>query len=350
MQRAPLVLSSGDPAGVGAEIAVRSLLELGNSQPCVIVGDAKTLQEHWAACGAEQGRLKRIDVNALPDEPLPAFSLVDIGPVSTECVAARAPTAEGGAWQLRALEIAAEIVAKGYGRALVTGPVSKEAISLSGTPFLGQTEFLARRAGLRADDVTMLFLGPRLRVSLVTTHFALRDVAAEITSERVMRSTRHLAEALTVLRPDGQPLKICVAGLNPHAGEGGLLGTEENEVVTPAITRLRDHFAAAGGLMEVLGPTPAEAAFRWAADEKVDGVVAMFHDQATIASKILDWGAAVNVTWGLPTVRTSVDHGVAYDAAASGQVSAEGMLAAVRMAARLSPQRASDGDEGESLG
>jgi 4-hydroxythreonine-4-phosphate dehydrogenase len=238
--------------------------------------------------------------------------------------------------QLSALQLATAAVRGGAARALVTGPISKQAVML-GWPeqkFVGQTEWLARADGLADDAVSMLFLGPRLRVALVTTHLAIAAAPAAITASRVARACVHLGEALVRLGVSGA---VHVAGLNPHAGEGGLFGDEEPRAITPGIVDARGREPYASGRLALIGPRPAEAVFREAAAGTIAGVVAMLHDQATIASKLLDWGDAVNVTWGLSFVRTSVDHGVAYDAAARGDASAEGMIAAVELARRLVP-------------
>ena len=294
---APLLVSTGDPAGVGPLVSVRAARVV--DVPALLFGD-----------GAQLASLD------------PGASVVDTGVVEQTTILLHAPSAAGGAAQLAALDAAIDRALDGEGRALVTAPTCKEAVQLSGVPFIGQTEHLARRAGLADDEVTMLFLGPRLRVGLVTTHGALRDVPDRITGRRVERACRHLGEALRALGLDTP--RIVVSGLNPHAGEGGLFGNEERDVIGPA--------ARAAGAD---GPVGAETAFRLAAAGEVDGVVAMYHDQATIASKLLDWTEAVNVTWGLPFLRTSVDHGVAYDAARDGSASAAGMVAAMRLALRL---------------
>lgn len=305
-----LLIPTGDPAGVGPLVAVRAAAARRGRMPLVLFGDGARLE---ALCAAEGAR---------------GVTIADTGAVSDAAIAARAPTDEGGRAQLAALDAAIDRALAGEG-AVVTAPTSKEAIEHSGTPFIGQTEHLARRAGLADDAVTMMFLGPRLSLALATTHLALRALPDAITGPRVERAIAHLAEALVrlgVARP-----RVAVSGLNPHAGEGGLFGREELDVIAPAVARaesLLPHVALSG-------PLGAESALRYAASGEVDGVVAMFHDQATIASKLLDWGAAVNVTWGLPFVRTSVDHGVAYDAAASGAADAAGMGAALDLAWRL---------------
>jgi len=261
--------------------------------------------------------------------------LVHVADWPLTMVQARAATIDGGGVQREALDAACDAAIDGTARAIVTGPVSKEAVSLSGVPFRGQTEHLARRAGVHVENVTMMFLGPRLKVALVATHWPIKRVPSTVTREHIERTVRHLTDALGRWLPETTPLQIQVTGLNPHAGEAGLLGTEEETTIGPTLDDLREEAPYSTGEVELLGPTPAEAAFRYAADGRAHGVVAMFHDQATIPSKILDWGEAVNVTWGLPFVRTSVDHGVAYDAAAAGTASDSGMLAAIRAAQRL---------------
>lgn len=293
----PLLVSTGDPAGVGPIVSVRAARSIG--VPTLLFGDA--------------ARLSSLD---------PSASIVDVGAVADAVVEAHAPSAAGGRAQLAALDAAIDRALRAEGRALVTAPTCKEAIDSSGVPFIGQTEHLARRCGLGDDAVTMMFLGPRLKVALVTTHRAVRDVSDAITQSRIERACAHLLEALGRLGIASP--RVVVSGLNPHAGEGGLFGHEERDVIAPA--------ARAAG---VVGPIGAETAFRHAVSGSVDGVVAMFHDQATIASKLVDWTEAVNVTWGLPFVRTSVDHGVAYDAARAGTAEADGMVAAMRMALAL---------------
>jgi 4-hydroxythreonine-4-phosphate dehydrogenase len=335
--RLPLAISTGDPGGIGPEIALRVAVEARAHDSLVLFGDAAWLAARAQALGVPGAMLRRFD--AADAYPLAAheLGLVDVGvPWDAEALAHRA-TAHGGQAQLRALDLAIGAARSGRARGLVTAPMSKQAVNLAGVDFMGHTEHLARAAGLRDDDVSMLFLGPKLRVALVTTHVSIARAPLEITVPRVERTIRHLGEAL--LRAQPSPghgtLVVGVAGLNPHAGEAGLFGDEEIRVLTPAMERARAAHPYVGASIELRGPIPAETAFRIAAVGKLDGVVAMLHDQATIASKLLDWGDAVNVTWGLPFVRTSVDHGVAYDAADSGAADATGMASALLMAQRL---------------
>jgi 4-hydroxy-L-threonine phosphate dehydrogenase PdxA len=314
----PLAIACGDPAGVGPYVSALAALDVARRGERVrLFGDR--VQLDGLLGGATERALIEVD---------------DVGRVDPACVRSHAPSAEGGAAALAALDAAADAVARGACRGLVTAPVSKSAIRLGGTAFVGQTEHLAVRAGLAHDGVTMMFLGPRLKVALATTHLRLRDVPDALTAARVGRSIRHLGDALLRLGvPRGA--RLVVSGLNPHAGEDGLFGDEEPRVVGKAIAWARTFEPFASGRLEVVGPVGAETALRDAKDQRAAGVVAMFHDQATIASKLLDWGAAVNVTWGLPYVRTSVDHGVAWDAAARGDADAGGMIAAARLAEAL---------------
>ncbi len=333
MTRCPLGISTGDPAGVGPEVSVRAVRALGGDDALVLYGDAARLHTLALGIGVDPNRLHPLVAGQRWELSPGAIGLVDTGAVTDSAVAAHAPTAEGGRAQLRALSLATDAALAGHVRGLVTAPVSKEAIVASGVPFTGHTEYLAQRAGLPDDAVTMLFLGPRLSVALVTTHLSIKDAADAITPSRVVRSARHLLAALRAIQSRGQ-LRVVVTGLNPHAGEGGLFGNEEARAIVPALETLQADVSL-GTEVTLIGPRPAEAAFREAAAGAWSGVVAMIHDQATIASKLLDWGSAVNVTWGLPFVRTSVDHGVAYDAAKRKQADADGMLAALSLAQRL---------------
>jgi 4-phospho-D-threonate 3-dehydrogenase / 4-phospho-D-erythronate 3-dehydrogenase len=330
----PLAISTGDPGGVGPEIALRVALESRDEDPVVLFGDASWLERRARALGAEAEDCRVLDAGAGEFVvPRGSIGLVDVGEWSAEAREHRA-TPAGGDAQLRALDAAIAAAATGRARGLTTAPMSKAAVTLAGRDFVGHTEHLARAAGLADDEVTMMFLGPRLRVALVTTHLAIAQAPREITPARVLRSVLHLGAALLRVlpaRPGGRPRRMCVTGLNPHAGEAGLFGDEEPRAIEPAIAEARRRPPFADGKLLLDGPMPAETAFRTAANGGIDAVVAMLHDQATIASKLLDWGDAVNVTWGLPFVRTSVDHGVAYDAAASGQIQVEGMRAALAM-------------------
>ena len=336
----PLAVAVGDPAGVGPEVSVRAARAVAASERVVLFGDASRLKMLALRAGFTPSQIRYFEPGSPFQLVKGTLGLADTGAVSEATVRLRRPSVDGGRAQLAALDAALHAIVQGRARALVTGPVSKEAVSYVKPGFSGHTEYLAQVSGLAPDAVTMMFLGRRLRLALATTHLRLADVPRQVRGTRVARSVRHLARALRALGVGRRgPVTIAVTGVNPHAGEGGLLGTEEAEVVVPVLEQLRGEPEEAIPGLELIGPLPAEAALRLAASRAVDGVVAMFHDQATIASKLLDWARAVNVTWGLPFVRTSVDHGVAYQASACGEVHPGSMTAALRMAARLARDR-----------
>jgi 4-hydroxythreonine-4-phosphate dehydrogenase len=244
------------------------------------------------------------------------------------------PTRDSGAAQLAWIDAATDLVRRGAASALVTGPVSKEMIVRSGaSAFRGHTEHLATRLG--APEVTMAFWTERLTTSLVTTHLPLAKVPAAITADEVARATYWTADFVHRLGKTGT---IAVAALNPHAGEAGLLGSEEEDSITPGIILARHRIAGSPtkDAITIEGPVPAESAFRLASKGTYEAVVAMYHDQATIPMKLLGFGEAVNVTLGLPIIRTSVDHGTAYDRAGKRSADATGMISAIDLAIRLS--------------
>jgi 4-hydroxythreonine-4-phosphate dehydrogenase len=314
-------------------VAARAAAALGALR-CILVGDERTVRDAVRRAGARLVAVSR---------PADASRLGrgDVGwwrasaPLGAR-VAPGSPTAAAGAAQLRWIDQACDLVASGLAAALVTGPVSKQVIAASGRGaarrFRGHTEHLAARLGARAP--VMAFVAPRLRTALVTTHLPLRRVPAVLRPEGVARACVALAHLVT--RLDGaRPPPIAVASLNPHAGEGGLLGDEERRLIAPGIERARARLGRAGLAVEIVGPMGAETAYRRAAAGEFGGVVAMYHDQATIACKLAGFGETVNVTLGLPIVRTSVDHGTAYDLAGTGRASDRAMRAALRLAARL---------------
>jgi 4-hydroxythreonine-4-phosphate dehydrogenase len=333
---APLAISAGDPGGVGPEVAILAVAGECSADRALIFGDADALRERALAIGVEPARLMRFERGREAPLRPGQIGLVDVGLSWRGAAGQHEATAAGGNAQLAALDAAIDAARSGRARALVTAPMSKAAVNLAGHDFTGHTEHLARAAGLADDDVTMMFLGPRLRVALATTHVSIAELPAAVTRARVLRTIAHLAEATLRLLPSGAPVpRIVVTGLNPHAGEAGLFGDDEPRSIAPAIADARALPAFREGRLRLEGPVGAETAFRQAASGEVHAVVAMAHDQATIASKLLDWTLAVNVTWGLPFVRTSVDHGVAYDAARAGTADPRGMASAIALAQRL---------------
>ncbi len=333
--RPVVAVSIGCPAGIGPEVAVVGAARQDVAR-CVLVGDVDVIRRAAALRGVAARRLVAVDGRRAARALAPG----EVGVWIASTPLARPPdpgrpTADGGAGQLAWIDEATEIVVAGVASALVTGPVSKEAVASSGARdaagFRGHTEHLARRLGAR--EVVMAFRSDRLTTALVTTHLPIARVPRAITPAAVATATFwlvHLARRLGASRP-----RIAVAALNPHAGEGGLLGREEQTRIVPGMRRARRRLAASRLAAELEGPLGAETAFRLAAGGHFDGVVAMYHDQATIPCKLLGFGEAVNVTLGLPIVRTSVDHGTGYDIAGSGAADARGMREAIELAVRL---------------
>jgi 4-hydroxythreonine-4-phosphate dehydrogenase len=334
-----LALSLGCPAGVGPEVAVLAAAKARDAR-CLLVGDLEVILR-----AADLRKVSRRRVRVI--EGARALDGVEPGTVGvwgpSAALAALptfgAPDAACGAAQLAWIDEATDLVRGGLARALVTGPVSKHAIATSGAPgsahFLGHTEHLAARLG--APEVIMAFASPHLITALCTTHLPLARVPEAITPEVVSTTAYWLARLCRSLgkrRP-----RLAVAALNPHAGEGGLLGDEETTRIAPGIEKARARLAEAGLKAELVGPLGAETALRLAARGEFDGVVTMYHDQGTIPSKLLGFGEAVNVTLALPIVRTSVDHGTGYDRAGTGEADPRGMREAVSLAAKLAASR-----------
>ena len=238
------------------------------------------------------------------------------------------PTLAGGKVAKEALMQSVDLLRSGEIQAVVNGPVSKDWLGKVGFRFPGQTEFYAKAFGVRPDDVTMMMIGPRLRVGLASTHLSLRKAILGLRAKQIVRAGTHLGETLKKLgvrRP-----RIAVCGLNPHAGESGKFGNEEKKVVLPAIQELRRKTQ-----FRIFGPESPDAVFRRAWMGEFDGVVALYHDQGLIPAKLLDFDETVNVTAGLPFVRCSPDHGTAFALAGKGKARPDSFLAAVRLARKL---------------
>ncbi len=289
-------ITMGDPAGIGPEIVAKALQ-----------------REHL-----------RREAALIPLGPSPEeLARFRPGVVQRECgEAALAAVREGVARCLR-----------GELDALVTGPLHKQAARLAGMQQPGHTELIAALCGAREDDVRMLLAGERLRIIHVSTHLALREALARVTTARVLRTIELGAEAVARLGFE-QP-RIAVAGLNPHAGESGLFGEEDAREIAPAVEQAR----AQGRLVH--GPLPPDTVFLRALQGEFDLVVAMYHDQGHIPMKVAEFDKAVNITVGLPIIRTSVDHGTAFDIAGRGIARPDNMVAAIEMAIALARGRGS---------
>ena len=333
----PLVITMGDPAGVGLELAIAAWQARDESglAPFVLCADPDVVRERASLIGhsVEVAVLDDVpDARALPPERLAVL------PVRVRRRArAGQPDAANAAAVIGAIEIGVREVCQGRASALVTLPIAKHVLYAAGFAHPGHTEFLAALAerhvpGQRYHPVMML-AAPQLRVVPLTVHIALAAVPGAITPVLIETTARILADALRQDFGIKAP-RIAVAGLNPHAGEGGAIGKEEGKVIAPALERLR-----AQGL-EVTGPHSADTLFHAAAREGYDAVLAMYHDQALIPIKTLAFDTAVNVTLGLPFVRTSPDHGTAFDIAGKGTGSPASLVAAIELAEELGARRA----------
>jgi 4-hydroxythreonine-4-phosphate dehydrogenase len=328
----PIAVSMGDPAGIGLDITLMSWRERSRRAlpPFALYGDPQALAARARALGlsvpvATIGRLGEAAVafaDALPVCPVP---IADVSLAAADAAV------------VAAIETATSAVAAGEALALVTNPIVKRTLDMAQLPYPGHTEFLAelavRHGAIRRPRPVMMLAAEELKVVPTTVHIPLSAVPRALTRELIFETVRITAAALVqdfgIPRP-----RIAVAGLNPHAGEGGLIGREETEVIVPAITEL-----AAEGI-EVSGPLSADTMFHAEARAGYDAAVAMYHDQALIPIKTLAFDRGVNVTLGLPFVRTSPDHGTAFALAGTGKARPDSFIAALLLAHELGSRRA----------
>ena len=303
-------ITMGDPAGIGPELTALVADQVGPEADVTVFGDARALGEHLPS------RVRLVQTSAL---------------AASDCAPGE-PTDAGAHAQVACLEAAAAAAKRGDLEALVTAPISKTSVRRAGLHFDGHTEFLASRLG--AQRVAMMFAGPRLRVVLATIHVPLADVSRMLTTRGVADAIELTVLALTREFAIASP-RVGVVGLNPHAGEAGLFGREEGDIIEPAIADVASRVQGA----HITGPLVPDAAFRQALEGRFDALVAMYHDQGLIPVKLVDFEEAVNVTLGLPIVRTSPDHGVAYDIAGKSVARPTSMLAAYRLAVTLGKKR-----------
>ncbi len=322
-----IAISLGDPSGIGAEVTAKALRALRREIAPFVFGDPGVLERDLSGLGLRA---------VAPGAPLPAGgALVPVGRLPARAIRPGRPAPQGGRAQLSYLEAAFRAVERGEADALTTAPVSKAQIARALPGFVGHTEWLEARFGGRRS--VMMLAGEKLKVALATNHVAFarirRALAVERIAETIAIAHRSMRDDLGIARP-----RIALAALNPHAGEEGAFGGEEGTLLAAALSR-----AARAGA-RAAGPFPADSVFFRAALGEFDAVVALYHDQGLIPVKLLDAVAgdpAVNVTLGLPIVRTSPDHGVAYDIAGTGKASPASMIAALRLAARIARVRAS---------
>ncbi len=328
----PLALTAGEPAGIGGEITLQAWLARRDSDlgPFFVLDDPARLRRlaegfGWAVeveAIADPAETAEVFARALPVLPLT---------VPIAGTPGRLEAANAGA-VLESIRQAVALTQAGRAGAVVTNPIHKAVLYEAGFRHPGHTEYLADLAGLTSAPVMML-AGPSLRVVPVTVHLPLREAIAALTSEAIVHAGRVTVGGLRADFGIGQP-RLAVAGLNPHAGEGGALGHEDAEVIAPAVEALR-----AEGI-DASGPLPADGMFHDAARRRYDAALCMYHDQALIPVKALDFDRTVNVTLGLPFVRTSPDHGTALDIAGSGRASPKSLIAALRLAERMAVARA----------
>ncbi len=318
----PLALTMGDPAGIGGELTVRAWRALRSTGPCfVALDDPRRLTgapvREVAAANAAAG----VFADALPVLPVPLAA--EARPGQPDRANAKAVIAS--------IEQAVALCLRGEAGGMVTNPINKAALYDAGFAYPGHTEFLATLTGAEGRQIMML-ASPTLRVVPVIVHASLRDSIAMLTTDAIVAAARTTAKALqrdfAIARP-----RLAVAGLNPHAGEQGALGDEETTIIAPAISTLR-----AEGI-EASGPWPPDTMFTATARTRYDAAICMYHDQALIPLKTLDMDHGVNVTLGLPIVRTSPDHGTAYDIAGKGIANPASLIAAIKLAAELAYAR-----------
>ena len=311
-----IAITPGEPSGIGPEI----LLKLKQQHPqfkLLAVADPRLLRQAADSLGFDT-RITKWQ----PGEPFSTDQLSCLPTVLAKKAKSGQPTMENVPYVLESLRQAAHLAQQGHAAAMVTGPVHKGIINDAGIPFTGHTEFLADQCG--AGLPVMLLAAGDLRIALATTHLPLKDVPAAITGERLKAVIQVLLDDLRRYFGIADP-EIVVCGLNPHAGEGGHLGLEDDAVIRPVINELSRQG------MRLRGPLPADTAFTPAAGNK-DAVLAMYHDQGLPVLKYAGFGHAVNVTLGLPIIRTSVDHGTAFDIAGSGTADSGSLIAAIELA------------------
>jgi 4-hydroxythreonine-4-phosphate dehydrogenase len=324
----PLILITlGDPCGVGPEIVLKALTGVKPRRICrpIVVGNADVLTKTAAKIGLKVDirRLDRIDNARFKTKQIEVLDPSGGSPLSFQW---GRPTAQTAAATLEAVRQAAELCLTGKADAMATAPLNKAALQKIGFPFPGHTEFLASLTG--SKEYGMMMVGGRLKIILTTIHEPLASVPSLLTTERIAASIRLAHRTLSTWFKVPKP-KIAVAALNPHAGEEGMFGREEAEIVLPAVQ------SAQKEVIDVYGPFPADTLFRRLSEGEFDVAVALYHDQALIPLKLLAFGRGVNVTVGIPIIRTSVDHGTAYDIAGKGEADPGSLIEAIRIAVQM---------------
>ena len=327
-----LAITMGDPAGIGPEVILKALQEeavFAQARP-LVVGDARILARAAAWVGGRTLAVERVTQPGEGSYQPGTLTVLDLHNADPAEIPPGKISAAAGKAAVEYVFAACDLAMAGEVDAVVTAPLNKEAMHLGGYKYPGHTELLTERT--QAKKVSMLLVGPKLRVVHVSTHVALQEAIQRVTRARVrevIEIAQYSCRALGIANP-----RIAVAGLNPHASEGGLFGNEEASEVVPAIADAR-----ADGL-DVSDPMPPDTIFLRATKGEFDIVVAMYHDQGHIPMKLLAFDSGVNVSMGLPIIRTSVDHGTAFDIAGTGKARPESMLAAIEVAVQMAHARA----------
>jgi 4-phospho-D-threonate 3-dehydrogenase / 4-phospho-D-erythronate 3-dehydrogenase len=329
----PLIaITMGDPTGIGPEIIAKALAQPEFSGHCrvLVLGDRGAMERGIEISGVPL-RLELLKEGFPPEEPASGgVYLRPLSDLSIRDMEFGKPTAASGEAMFRYICEAARMCLAGEAAGMATAPINKEALNRAGHHYPGHTELLAELTG--AKDFVMMLAGERLRVTLVTIHEALADVPRLVTFDKVISTIRITHR--DVHRYFRKSPRIAVLALNPHCGEGGLFGDEEERIIGPAVAVAREEG------IDAVGPLSADTLFHFAARGDYDAVVCMYHDQGLIPLKLLHFDDGVNVTLGLPIIRTSVDHGTAYNLAGTGKASAASMAAAIRMAAEMAMTKA----------
>jgi len=326
-----LAITLGDPAGIGPEVVLKTLRHADVYARCrpLVLGDRRILERAAPWVGATNLAYELVEDPADGNYRAGSVTLLDMANAAPEDCPIGQISAEAGRAAVEYVFRACDLAMAGATAAVVTAPLNKAAMNLAGFAYAGHTELLTERTG--ATQVSMLLVGPQLRIVHVSTHVALAEAIRRVTPERVL-ATIELAQRSCVALGIAAP-RIAVAGLNPHAGEGGLFGDQEERSIVPAIAAAR----ARG--WDVSDPQPPDTVFLRATKGAYDIVVAMYHDQGHIPMKLLAFDSGVNVSVGLPIIRTSVDHGTAFDIAGTGVASETSMLAAIDVALRMARAR-----------
>lgn len=321
-----LLISMGDPAGIGPEIAVKAFDEARTQAKCkvMIVGDGDVLESAAQLSGVQSRITRRHAIHEAEYKP-GEIEVFDMQNIAVDSLKVGEVSAVAGQAAFEYIIESIELCQQGAAQALVTGPINKRALHAAGHQYSGHTEILADYCG--SSSVAMLLIAGSLRVSHVTTHISLKEACSLVRKRRIEEVINLTHEALIKQGVDQPSIAVC--GLNPHAGESGLFGDEEIREIVPAIesARLRG--------LSIIGPEPPDTIFIRAAQPEsgIDAVVAMYHDQGHIPVKLLGFHDGVNMTLGLPIIRTSVDHGTAFDIAGTGSANPSSLLAAIRTAA-----------------